>query len=119
MNKRTSLEFPCPKDLWPQVDAWAAETGFTLKQQEDNRRVYRKGHPLLMAPAWVEVRRSGKWVTLEAWVAADMFLVLSMLGGKKAETGIASGGLTAALPRRRARTAVNRLLRRFNQKPIL
>ncbi|MFO7578125.1 MAG: hypothetical protein R6W66_10405 [Pelovirga sp.] len=118
MNKRTSLEFPCPADLWLQVDAWAAETGFVLKQQEDNRRVYRKGHPLLMAPAWVEMRRSGKGVILEAWVSADMFLVLSMLAGKKAETGIESGGLTAALPRRRARTAVNRLLQRFGQKPV-
>jgi len=71
-----------------------------------------------MAPIWVSLRREGKKVILETWVVADMFLILSALAGKKPETGIESGGLTAMLPRRRAREAVNMLLLRFNQKPI-
>ncbi len=118
MKGRTVLEFPCPRDLWPQVEAWAAETGFILARQEGTRRAYRKGHWLLMAPAWVELRQEGKQVILEAWVKADSFLLLSLLAGKKPETAIDSGGLIAAVPKRRAREAVNRLLARFGQKPV-
>ena len=118
MSRRTIVSFSCPKDFWPQVEKWATETGFTLISQDSEQRLYRKGHRLLMAPIWVELRREGKKVVLEAWVVADMFLILSALAGKKPEAGIASGGLTAMLPRRRAREAVNILLRRFNQSPI-
>lgn len=118
LRGRTVIEFPTPEDLWPQVDVWAAENGFTPERQENERRVYRKGHWLLMAPAMVDIRREGRQVILEAWVKADMFLILSLLAGKKPEAGIESGGLTAAVPRRRAREAVNRLLARFGQKPV-
>jgi hypothetical protein len=119
MKGRTVIEFPCPSDLWPQVETWAAETGFTLQQQDDKRRVYRRGHRLMMAPAWVEIRQEGRRVFVEAWLKVDFFLVLSLLTGKKPETGIESGGLTAAVPRARARNAVNRLLARFGQKPVV
>lgn len=118
MNRRTTTSFPCPKNFWPQVEAWAEETGYSLDSRDGEQRIYRKGYRLLMAPSWVELRREGKKVTLEAWVVADMFLILSALAGKKPETGIQSGGLTALLPRRRAREAVNRLLQRFDQKLI-
>ena len=118
MKGRTVIEFACPRDLWPQVEAWAAETGFTLEREEDGRRTYRKGHWLLMAPAMVEIRKESRQVVLEAWVKADLFLILSLLAGKKPEARIESGGLTAAIPRRRAREAVNRLLARFGQKPV-
>lgn len=118
MNRRTTISFPCPKNFWPQVETWATETGFSLHSRYGEQRIYRKGHRLLMAPIWVALRREGKKVTLEAWVVADMFLILSALAGKKPETGIEAGGLTAMLPRRRARKAVNRLLQSFDQKPI-
>ena len=71
-----------------------------------------------MAPIMVELRQEGEIATLEAWVAADMFLILSVLTGSKPEAAIESGGMTAMVPRRRARTAVNVLLRSFKQKPI-
>jgi hypothetical protein len=118
MKGRTAREFSSPQDLWPQVEAWAAENGFTLDSQEGTRRVYRKGHRLLMAPAWVEIRQEGKRAILESWVTADFYLFLSILTGKKPETGIESGGLTATVPRRRAREAFNKLLARFGQKPV-
>lgn len=118
MQGRTILKFPLPDNFWPEVEAWAAQTGFTLDSKEDARRLYRKGHWLLMAPAFVELRQEGRQAILEAWVKADSFLILSMLTGQKAETGIASGGLIAALPRSRAREAVNRLLARFGQTPL-
>lgn len=119
MKGRTVVEFPCPGDFWLQVEAWAVTSGFSLQRQDGNRRVYRKGHWLLMAPAWVELRLEGRRAILEAWVKADSYLILSLLAGKKPETGIESGGLIAALPRRRAREAVNRLLERFGQAPLI
>lgn len=118
MQGRTRREFTCPEDLWLQVAVWAAETGFTLHAQEDSRRVYRKGHWLLMPTAWVEIHQQGRQVSLAAWIKADLYLVLNLMTGRKAEAGIESGGLTAALPRRRARAAVNRLLARLGQQPL-
>ena len=118
MKGRTVRQFPCPPDLWSQVDAWAEENRLSLDIQEENRRIYSKGHWLLMAPASVEIRREGEVVTLEAWVKADMFLIISLLSGKKPEAAIESGGMTASVPRAQARQSVNRLLARFGQEPI-
>lgn len=118
MKGRTVREFPSPPNLWSQVDAWAAETDFRLDRREEKRRIYRKGNRLLTAPLWVEIRQQGKQAVLEAWVTADFYLFLSLLSGKKPETAIESGGLTACIPRRRAREAFNRLLGRFGQNPV-
>jgi hypothetical protein len=118
MKGRTVREFIYKAELWPLVDAWAAETGFSLLQGEATRRLYRKGRWPLMAPAFLEIRYEKGGVTLETWVKADFFLVLSLLTGKASETGVESGGLTASVPRKRAREAVNRLLAKLNQKLI-
>ena len=118
MKGRTRFEFPCPGNFWSQVDAWATETGFTLHCKEGNRRLYRRGFWLLMAPIWVEIRQDGRQAILEAWVKSDFFLILNILSGSKPETSIKSGGLTAAVPRRRARESVNLLLFRFGQPPV-
>jgi hypothetical protein len=119
MKGRTVRNFTYHGDLWPLVDIWAAETGFRLLHGETSRRVYRKGKWLLMAPAFLEIRHEQGRVMIETWVKADLFLVLSILKGKEPETGIESGGLTASVPRKRAREAVNKLLKRLNQKPIV
>lgn len=119
MKGRTVREFNYKGDLWALVDGWAAETGFKLQQQEESWRRYRKGGWLLMAPAFLEIRQDRGKVKLEAWVKADFFLVVSLLTGKKAETGIEPGGLTAAVPRKRARADLNLLLQRLGQKSLL
>ncbi len=118
MKGRTVREFTYQADLWPLVDAWAAETGFKLRSEEGGRRTYRKGIWLLTAPAFVEICHEKRTVRIEAWVKADFFLVLSLLSGKEPEAGIESGGLTAAVPRKRARESLNLLLKRLGQKPI-
>ncbi len=71
-----------------------------------------------MAPAFLEVRTEDGRVVLEAWMTADPLLILNVLTGKKPEMAIDSGGLTASVPRRRARAAINLLLKRLNQNPI-
>jgi len=118
MKGRTTREFSCKTDLWPVVDSWAVETGFVLVTKEESRRVYRKGHWLLMAPAYLEIRQERNKAILEAWISADFYLILTLLTGKKPESRIESGGLTAAVPRKRARDAVNRLLVHFEQPLI-
>ena len=118
MKGRTVREFPSPPKLWSEVETWAAETGFKLDSREEKRRIYRKGNRMLTAPLWVEIRQQGKRAVLEAWVTADFYLFLNLLSGKKPETAIASGGLTACIPRRKAREAFNRLLARFGQDPV-
>jgi hypothetical protein len=119
MKGRTVREFSSHADLWALVENWAAENGYNLKIKDRNRRIYSKGNRLIMAPAHLEIRKQNSRVTLEAWVSADMFLIMSLLKGKKPEAGIESGGMTATIPRKRARIAVNRLLEKLGQGPIL
>jgi hypothetical protein len=118
MKKRTVREFNYQGQLWPLVETWAVETGFTLAEEERGRRLYRKGQGWLMAPAMLEIRQNGEKIALSAWIKADYYLVLSLLRGEKPESGIESGGLTAAIPRRRAREAVNKLLAKLGQAPV-
>lgn len=118
MKSRTIREFSCSVELWPLVEKWAAEHGFTLDLKEDAHRIYRKGHRLVMAPAMVEIRQDGERVILEAWIKADLYLVMALLTGKPPEAGIEPGGLTAWIPRKRARAAVNPLLLSLGQPPL-
>ena len=118
MKGRTTREFIWKADLWPLVEKWAAETGFVLEKQDGKCRMYRKGNRLLMAPAYLEICQERGRVTLETWVSADFYLLVSLLSGRKPESRIESGGLTAVVPRKRARDAVNRLLAKLGQASI-
>jgi hypothetical protein len=119
MRRRTVREFPYRQDLWPTVESWAAQTGYAEREQSEHRRLYRRGGGLLlMAPAFVEIRHEGRKVVLEAWVKADLFVILNFFTGEKPEVAIEPGGLSAAVPRKRARAAVNQLLARLQQPSI-
>jgi len=119
MKSRSIREFTWNAELWPLVDSWASEHHFVLKTSENNRRIYSKGNRLIMAPTFLEISYKKGRVSLEIWVNADLFMIMSLLKGKKAETGIESGGLTAAIPRKQARDAINRLLEKLGQSPVL
>jgi len=118
MKGRTTREFTTPSDLWQTLELWAAETGFSLVEQDECRRRYRKGHQLLTAPAFLEVSLEGDRATLQTWIKADMYLVMALMTGKPPEAGIESGGLTAWIPRRRARKLVNPLLEKLGLKLV-
>lgn len=119
MKGRTIREFNFRSDIWPLIDKWAVENGFVLAEKESSSRTYRKGNRMLTAPVFLTVEQKKGRVVLQAWVKADMFLIMSVLTGKPAEAGIESGGLTASVPRLRARTAVNQLLKKLGQEPIV
>ena len=118
MKSRTSREFTYNGDFWTLVDEWAAETGFKVREQEGDWRLFQRGIPLTMAPSMVEIRKRKAKVTVEAWVKADPYLILAFLTGRSSEMGIESGGLTALFPRKRTRDAVNILLRRLGEPPV-
>jgi len=118
MKGRTTREFACSSDPWPIVEAWAAENGYQLKKEEGPTRLYHKGNWQLMAPACLQFTWSENRAKLEAWVKADIYLLISLLTGKKPEARLDSGGLIATVPRRLAREAVNKLLSRLGQESI-
>ncbi len=119
MQRRSVREFPYNDDLWQIVERWAAHAGFIEREREPNRRLYRKEGRFFMPPTYLEVRQKEGEVTLEGWVKADMLLVLNFLTGQKPESALESGGLTASVPRKRARNAINPLLESLGQKPIV
>lgn len=118
MKKRTIREFSYDSDLWPLVDSWAAEAGFTLETEEESFRIYSKGRWLFLAPTHLEIRQNGERVILQTWLRADFYMTMSLFTGKPPEGGLESGGLTAWMQRKKARAAVNRLLVSLGQKII-
>lgn len=117
-TRRSRRDFSYAGEIWPILESWAAQSGFIEREKTPNRRLYQKRGGLLMAPAFLAVRQDGGKVILEAWVKADAFIILSFLAGQTPEMAIGSGGLTAAVPRKRARAAINPLLERLGQPPI-
>jgi len=118
LSTRAIREFSYQSDLWPVVDRWAAENGFVLLQQEPSRRLYRRGRLLLLGPTMVEIAENQGTITLQAWIKAELFMLMEQLMAKTPEVTIESGGLTAWVPRIKARKVVNRLLAMLGQNPI-
>jgi len=118
MKGRTTREFRYSSEIWPVIESWAGENGYILKKAEGATRLYHKGNWQLMAPACLQVTQQDDQVTLEAWVKADFYLLMSLLTGKQPEAQLESGGLVATVPRRVARAAVNNLLSVLGQAPI-
>jgi len=118
MKGRSTREFDYSAEIWPVIEAWAAEQGYVLKKQDGATRHYQKSHWQLMAPACLRVTQQDDHVVLEAWVKADFYLLTSLLTGKQPEARLESGGLVATVPRRIAREAVNRLLATLGQELI-
>ena len=116
---RTIREFKYQPDLWTLVDQWADKNGFALQQKELSRRLYRRGRWLLLGPAMVEIAEDQGMITLQAWIKADLYMLMEQLNGKIPEVTIESGGLTAWVSRIKARKAVNPLLSALGQKPVL
>jgi len=118
MKKRTIREFTFSEDLWPLVDSWAVDAGFTLDTVEDSYRTYRKGSWLFFAPTRLEIRQTGNRVILQVWLRAEFYMLMALMTGKPTEAGLESGGLTAWMQRKQARNAVNRLLASLGGTPI-
>ncbi len=118
MSRRTILELKAEATVWPTLEEWAKETRFDLKRSTENTRLYQKGHGILVAPMMLEVKSTDGILHVEAWIKANFFVRLSSLFILPAEMGIESGGIRAVLPRRIARTDVNKLLKTIHHPLI-
>lgn len=117
-DKRAIREFPAGREMWKKVDAWAAAQGYRVVEESGDHRLYRKGAGFLTGARLVDIRKSGRQVHLEAWVAGNLPARIFSLFILPAEITIESGGAKAVVPRKQGRGEVNALLEQFQQEPI-
>jgi len=118
MERRTILDFTAGAEVWPVVDEWAKETGFSLIETSGTQRLYQKGKGFFVAPMMFQIDQSGDQIHIETWIRFGWFTRMQSLFMLPAELEIISGGLRGVAPRGVARKAVNKLLERLNQTPI-
>lgn len=118
MAKRTFIEFDYSGDVWPIIESWAKENGYRAKGANGATRLFQKGIGFLAAPMMLSAEASSGHVQIQAWVRCNLLVRISALFILPSEMSIESGGMRAALPRKIARTAVNKLLAQFSQPAI-
>lgn len=118
MTKRTRISFQFAESIWPAVEKWAAENGFKPVFQSSTERIFQKGVGFLVAPMMLSISQKREEVKGEAWIRAGLLVRIFSLFMLPPEMGIESGGIKGMLPRKIARTAVNRLLAELGQQPI-
>lgn len=116
--KRAIRTFPMAGDPWATVDRWAGSQGYRVVEQDDRRRVYKKGTGLLVAGRKVEITATGGELRLDAYVAANLLARAGALFLIPREITVESGGVKCVLPRNMGRAEVNALLNELNQAPI-
>jgi len=72
----------------------------------------------LTAPMMLKVDQVDGQVTLTAWIKVSFIVRLMVLFIVPREMGIESGGLKLVMPRKIARTCVNKLVSQFGQPAI-
>ena len=107
---RTVREFETSEDVVGVLDSWAKQAGYGLVEHDETSRTYKRGKGFWVASQKLKISWNGNECTLEAWVSPPFF-------GKG--ISIESGGVTAVIPRDRARQQVSALLQMFGQPPIL
>ena len=107
MDETTVIEFSCDREIWPEVAGWAEEAGYAAVDAQAWPGLYRKGSGAMSAARMLSVAQSGSDVRIEAWV--QTWPILRVLGVPQS-MGIESGGFRNAVPRKLARTDLNRLL---------
>jgi hypothetical protein len=116
--KRAVREFPVTGDPWAVVDGWAQGHGYSMVEQADGRRVYKKGTGFLTGARRIAFDATGGQLRLEAWVVGNLPVRIMSLFIIPKEITVESGGAKAMLPRKLGRGEVNDLLKEFGQPPI-
>jgi hypothetical protein len=120
MAGRTIRDFQVGFDVGPLVEAWAGPNHYGFRgASPDGTRNYQRGNGLITGAMPFSVRQTGADVHLEAWIHSTLVARIGALFLIPAEMGIESGGFRGALPRSMARDAVNKLLSRLGQPPIV
>jgi len=69
---RTLLDFTSNKEIWGDVEHWAKEQGYSLKNQAETERIYQKGSGFWAAASCLSIRQDGDKVHVEAWSLVNM-----------------------------------------------
>ena len=118
MADRTIIEFNHTGDVLPVVEAWAKQNGYKLNGNEGTARVFKKGTGFLVAPMLLSIEASSGRVRLQAWVRFNLLARMQTLFMLPKEMSIESGGFRGSIPKKMARTAVNKLLGQLGQPEI-
>jgi hypothetical protein len=118
MKTRTEIRFNTDPAQWATLDQWAQTEGYKLLHATGAERTFQKGIGFLVAPMMLHVSQDGAQTVMHAWIRANMVIRAFALFLLPAEMGIESGGIKAMLPRKIARSAVNKLLNQL-QVPLI
>jgi hypothetical protein len=110
MQKRTEIRFNTNPAQWNVIDQWAAAESYRLQSSNASERLYQKGSGFLVAPMMLHLRQEAGQTVMQCWISSNLFVRLCSLFILPAEMGIESGGFKVVVPRKIARTAVNKLL---------
>jgi len=119
MNPRTVRDFEYSGDSGPIMESWAAENGFRLLDGTGPARLFQRGHGFWTAPIRLEASQAGSKVHLETWVPVNLLVRAMALFTLPKQMGVESGGFRGVLPRKIGRQAVNKLLEKLGQPPVV
>ncbi len=100
---RTLLDFTSSKEIWGDVERWAKEQGYALKNQTGTERVYQKGSGFWAASSCLSIRQDGDKVHVEAWSLMNMLVF-------KQEIATDEARMVAKPVRKSNATRINKLL---------
>jgi hypothetical protein len=118
MQKRTEFRFTTNSAQWQVIDQWATAESYNLQSSSASERMYQKGTGFLVAPMMLHLRQEGGQTVVQAWIRANLLVRAFALFILPAEMGLESGGFKGILPRKIARTAVNKLLAQLHLPAI-
>ena len=110
IGRRTQRELAYSPEKWNLIDSWATTNRYQKVEEADNRILYKRRLGWTMPPTFIEMVQEKKRIKLDFWVKADAYLVVSLLTFKDPEIRLDRGGMSAMLPRKKARVLVNNLL---------
>jgi hypothetical protein len=115
---RTVREFQSSADVWGILDAWAAQTGYNLLEQDQASRTYNRGTGFWIFPQRLMMAYTGQGYRMETWVICSGLNRIVTLGLMPPELRVEKGGFAAVIPRDKAREQVNQLMQALGQPPI-
>jgi hypothetical protein len=113
--------FDSTEDVFPVAAAWAQTNGVAIANESDGDRRYVSylgAKPNTVCVFILSVAQHDGLVRIECGLANGLMPRLASLGSTPAIMPLESGGLTAVLPRRKARLLANDLLGRLGVEPI-
>jgi len=62
------LNFTTSKEIWSDVELWAKEQGYAMKNKTETERFYKKRDGSLILSSCLSIRQDGDTIHVEAWI---------------------------------------------------